>query len=559
MLEPPLEDPAIEFVDEELQELYSLSIAIPNMVREKAVVSTLETMEVFPGMNVEGPTVNMLVRINAMVQSLVQAYILEKGGDREENAETVVTLPNKIAQWSVTAAHRIGCYPTQTYETYILGNYRLVNPELGFKLENVEPLVNFSDSPGEAWFIKMHVVIEHLAAAALHHAYLLHHVLEDATELTLAMQEQLIVHFDGIAEGMKKVANFLLKMQLHLTGTEFFQKVRPFLKAWQGGVVYEGVEAYRNDVMFWRGASGAQSSILPTFDRALQIPVSQLETMQDMFRYMPPQHQRFLLVISSSQVNLLATIQASNNEHLFESYKQAVGSIVDFRSSHYGHLIVPFILDNLISEARDAMLSAISERLPTIYQNEEAREKLFQFGFELIKALFMLIKKAIVQHEQGQLLEADGNEALNNLLASLRENIPGIRQYDSAYTPVFSRELPEDFSSQLFEKQQQACSDLMDEYNLGLLLSASQIQIVMEEVYESYVATLHKSLGTGGSDFSYFLQRNIQHTRDMFKQRGQVDPSSAFGSCASFFSRLNCMRLSSSTEATIPVVRLTGT
>ena len=245
----PPDDPILHFEDERFQNLANLCARIPALLSEplnseRGIIRILEDMKLPELPSDTSPAV--LKRINAMAVSLVHAYILKKGGDRDENKEPV-TIPKKLSKWLCSISKATGRPPTQTYDTYVLQNYRLVVQSEGFELDNIEPLITYTNIPGEAWFIKMHVRAEFLAGAVLKHIEGIQDLYKKLPE-TIA-ENMLVSKFSQMHIALKKLANHLKEMNKGLSEKCFFDKVRPYLKPCEAGVIFKDVTEYKNGII----------------------------------------------------------------------------------------------------------------------------------------------------------------------------------------------------------------------------------------------------------------------------------------------------------------------
>ena len=104
------------------------------------------------------------------------------------------------------------------------------------------------------------------------------------------------------------------------------------------GVLYDGVEAYKNRPVQFRGETGAQSSIVPAIDAALGIQHERDEMrvyLIEMFDYMPPSDRNLIYELQKG-VNMRETILrlGSAGDHLRAAYNYAVEKLGQFRIRH---------------------------------------------------------------------------------------------------------------------------------------------------------------------------------------------------------------------------------
>ncbi len=120
--------------------------------------------------------------------------------------------------------------------------------------------------------------------------------------------------------------------------------MRPYIHGWKNhpalpqGVIYEGVEAYGGVPQFFRGETGAQSSIIPALDAVLGVthrddPLKAY--LLEMRNYMPERHRAFLTELERrpSLRDYLAG-QQPDRSTLRDLYNACVGWVERFRALH---------------------------------------------------------------------------------------------------------------------------------------------------------------------------------------------------------------------------------
>jgi indoleamine 2,3-dioxygenase len=521
----PAVDPILTSEQSGFQVLVKLAAKIPELLTRKRMVSTLNEMLQLPELADDCDNLPLLERIYSMVVSIVHAYIIEKGGNRDTNKKPVV-IPEKIAFWLNRAAKMLGRYPTQTYETYILQNYRLVNPEAGYSLENLVPLVTYTNSIGEAWFIAMHVVSEYLGGRVLMHYAMLQNLFDQPSD------SQNNILFDALKNmniEMRALNSHLNKMCNGISGFDFFFKLRPYLKSWEPGVVMQGVPEYRDRPIEWRGASGAQSSITPALDRILQLGISQLDTMRDMVHYMSPSHQALLSGLDNPVIDIRALTQASHNETLVSAYNDLVNSTVAFRQIHYSFIIDTYVLKNLVGIFSKSIIASLNRKMP-----QQSASWPLGFINDLLHQLFTVTKANIVHRTLGYLLERDHAGELDAILDSTQPVLKEMlsKSCDSLAVNGTSLNLEDVFSKLHCD----VLVSVVNEHKFDHLLTAEHVDVLsnlLDVLHKNHKILLSKTLGTGRTDFTYFLQNNIEQN----KAAALPLPGEAYSNIKSVFTR----------------------
>jgi indoleamine 2,3-dioxygenase len=130
----------------------------------------------------------------------------------------------------------------------------------------------------------------------------------------------------------------------------YYHRVRPFIHGWKNnpalpnGIVYTGVEEYREAPQYFRGETGAQSSIIPALDAALGITHAEdplTVYLAAMRHYMPPAHRAFLEALERQQDHqgrpwLAGYIHDHQSRHpeMWSAYCQCVQLLARFRATH---------------------------------------------------------------------------------------------------------------------------------------------------------------------------------------------------------------------------------
>lgn len=245
-------------------------------------------------------------------------------------------IPASVAIPLCYVAERLGRPPVLSYASYVLDNWRRIDPNGPVALGNIVPLQNFIGGIDEEWFILVHVDIEAKAAA----------VFKGIIHALAAMARDEINEVDCglqiIAGSIEQMFETLCRMPEHCDPSIYYHRVRPYLFGWKDnlalpdGVIYEGVEAYGGKPQKFLGETGAQGGIIPTLDTALGIvhksdPLrSYLAEMRD---YMPSKHRAFLEALEARE-SIRAFVIKQGNFSLTRSYNACVILLDAFRFKH---------------------------------------------------------------------------------------------------------------------------------------------------------------------------------------------------------------------------------
>jgi len=256
---------------------------------------------------------------------IAHAYIL--GGSEPKSL-----LPQVIAKPWVTLSEQLIRPPVLSYASYCLHNWYLINSDEEIDLNNVALINNFLAGIDEDWFVTIHVCIENAASEAIKACERISKCNRDTDESLI--QELL----KTISVSMSAVNDIFKRMPERCDPYVYYHRVRPFIFGskdnpdLKDGVVYE--DEYNNKPQFFRGETGAQSSIMPTLDGAMGIQHSEdslRHYLNEMREYMPLEHRNFIEEIEAKSI-VKELIRES--ETLIEAYNECLEEIRAFRALH---------------------------------------------------------------------------------------------------------------------------------------------------------------------------------------------------------------------------------
>lgn len=227
--------------------------------------------------------------------------------------------------------------PVLSYASYALHNWYRFDPNRPIELGNIALLQNFLGGVDEEWFVLVHIDIEAKIIPALN-------VLLSAQQAALVQNiEKLIENLKIIASALNAICQTLNRMPEKCDPYIYYNRVRPYIHGWKNnpalpnGLIYIGVDD--NKPQFFRGETGAQSTIIPAIDAVLGITHEQDELaiyLQEMREYMPMAHRHFLQTLEKN-TSVVRQCVLQNMEQfplLRKIYNACVESIVQFRLTH---------------------------------------------------------------------------------------------------------------------------------------------------------------------------------------------------------------------------------
>ena len=253
------------------------------------------------------------------------AYIW--GGIKPESS-----LPEVLAKPWVKVSKTLGRPPILSYASYCLDNWFKINEDEEISLDNVALITNFLGGVDEDWFVTIHVCIEDAASDAIGAAQALAEMTDKNSE------EEILDNLKTITKSLKKVNSIFSRMPEKCDPYIYYHRVRPFIFGTKDnpdlkqGLIYKG--EYNDEPQFFRGETGAQSSIMPFLDGALGIyhtKDSLRHYLNEMREYMPPEHRAMIDKVEDISQALRLINQS---KILVGEYNNCLEEIRAFRALH---------------------------------------------------------------------------------------------------------------------------------------------------------------------------------------------------------------------------------
>ena len=255
------------------------------------------------------------------------AHAFMWGGNKPEKI-----LPEVISKPWVKLSKYLGRPPILSYASYCLDNWYKVNQKEPISLDNVALINNFLGGVDEDWFVTIHVCIEDAAGDAIDAAYKLSRLNESNNV------DDFNTNLKKILMSLKNVNNIFSKMPEKCDPYIYYHRVRPYIFGTKDnpdlkkGLIYEN--QFNNKPQFYRGETGAQSSIIPFLDGALGIYHSNdnlRHYLNEMRDYMPPKHRK---MIEDVEKRSKAKDLISHSKKLMNVYNNCLEEIRKFRAMH---------------------------------------------------------------------------------------------------------------------------------------------------------------------------------------------------------------------------------
>jgi|GEM_PF-3388236 len=450
---------------------------LPMLVKEGRVVSCIqEEFNVNIDEILESGDKALIASAHSMIVAISHAYEVEAG--KSAQGEPVL-IPERLSTHLVALSNAVGVPPTHTYQAYILQNYYLIDPNKGFSLDNLSSRFTYTDTVGEKHFVKIHLMCEYYGGKILESLEVVSKIIQSGEASAFPYDVYMRNYLEVANDNVNRMTDTLKSMNSVLDPEEFFFQLRPLLKNYAHGVIFE--HDTESKAVDYRGASGAQSTIIPLVDKMMGYSISQEEVMKDMLNYMPKEHVKYLDHIKPV---IRDHVIHSGDSELIRLYNEITESTATFRSTHYFEIIVPYIVKNVAGH----FAGGISGKFPGIDKGTLSNQ--FIESFNLIKSYF--IKNANDFSNMKSILD--------NVNTELLDLIPTSDSCDTV-------------------------NQNNDSYELTHLLCEMFINTketdVLENILDNISGFATKTFGTAGMDFAHQLQSNILDTRT--NTIGEVD------------------------------------
>tara|TARA_Y100001935_G_scaffold247720_1_gene243999 strand:+ start:2331 stop:3518 length:1188 start_codon:yes stop_codon:yes gene_type:complete len=323
---PPLKQ--INTSCKKIKLVQSLASNLPKlMLTNKIRPSIDELSKDSLGINFKKLNERELRLLNVQLSFIGHAYVY--GG-----AKPLSTIPAVLAQPWVEISNLLGRPAVLSYASYCLDNWFKINEDEPVSLENVALIHNFLGGIDEDWFVTIHVCIENAAKNSINSAVQIANLFEK----NLANKEHVHVNLKKLKESFIEINHIFRKMPEKCDPYIYYHRVRPYIFGWKNnpdlpkGMVYEG--CFNNQPQFYRGETGAQSSIVPTMDALFNVSHERDELrdyLDEMRGYMPPAHRKLIEYVEKNS-KLKDIIKGSHE--LEELYNDSLVEISAFRAQH---------------------------------------------------------------------------------------------------------------------------------------------------------------------------------------------------------------------------------
>ena len=326
----PSKDPLKEYKtsSKSLERLADIADQLPKLLLTNNIqknINSLKTNDLSVDLLIKNKNIRELKLAMAQLSFISHAYIW---GAKTPSQ----VLPEVLAKPWTQVANILGRPPMLSYASYCLDNWYRLNKKENISLENVGLLTNFLGGVDEDWFVTIHVCIEDAAREAIAAADSISKLNDKSSVKDFSNQLKLII------SSLRKVNAIFSRMPEKCDPYIYYHRVRPFIFGTKDnpdlkkGLIYKN--QYNNKPQFFRGETGAQSSIMPFLDGALGIYHTEdhlRHYLNEMRDYMPPKHRKSIEIVEKRS-NAKSYILESKK--LTFEYNKCLEEIRIFRAQH---------------------------------------------------------------------------------------------------------------------------------------------------------------------------------------------------------------------------------
>lgn len=326
----PSKDPLNEYItsSKSLDRLADIADQLPKLLLTSKIQNNINSLKI------NDLSVDLLIKnknIRELKLAMVQLSFISHAYIWGAKTPSKV-LPEALAKPWTQVANILGRPPILSYASYCLDNWYRLNKKENISLENVGLLTNFLGGVDEDWFVTIHVCIEDAAREAIGAADSISKLNDKNSVKDFSDQLKLII------SSLRKVNAIFSRMPEKCDPYVYYHRVRPFIFGTKDnpdlkkGLIYKN--QYNNKPQFFRGETGAQSSIMPFLDGALGIYHTEdhlRHYLNEMRDYMPPKHRRSIEIVEKRS-NAKSYILESKK--LTSEYNKCLEEIRIFRAQH---------------------------------------------------------------------------------------------------------------------------------------------------------------------------------------------------------------------------------
>eukprot|EP01099_Mayorella_cantabrigiensis_P004440 TRINITY_DN3344_c0_g2_i1.p1 TRINITY_DN3344_c0_g2~~TRINITY_DN3344_c0_g2_i1.p1 ORF type:complete len:454 (-),score=81.41 TRINITY_DN3344_c0_g2_i1:218-1579(-) len=364
--------------------------ALPQLLREKTFQDQIDqTLPLLDAEQLQGR--EEYVRALTVLSFLSSAYVWMNYPIPKTKLPANISVPFK------KVCGYFDLPPILTYTGFTLFNWKIVDPNLPFSIDNITVPTTFTETESERWFSIIPLGVEKVAVNSIQQIILAQTKIEEITNchndvhgrihvyqnntlmedninfgssqlsprderqlLIEHMERELLVYLTRLDDSIQQITKIVNRMYEKCNPDTFYTVLRPFLSGWKGsphlplGLIYDGLS---EEPLQFHGSSAAQSSVFALLDAALGVnhhPEEKIQLggsqttqsisggahnfLEHMKLYMPRKHREFIARVQQSPFSIHHYVEDSAilKDELRASFNRCVESLSDFRKAHMG-------------------------------------------------------------------------------------------------------------------------------------------------------------------------------------------------------------------------------
>lgn len=238
------------------------------------------------------------------------------------DAKNYADLPLSIGEPFLQASEYLGIAPVVTNASLDLYNWHPKDHKLPIGLDNIEINHTMTGDISEQWFHKIAIAIEAVGGK----------LLPDMLTIHTADKLQKEVFLQKLYGTLVECTSLIKRMNEHCDPHFFFNNIRIYFSGSINDNLPNNVRI-GDRILKFKGASAAQSSLIPLYDILLGIEHSgdNGNFLTDMLDYMPRKHRDCI-----RQMGHKGPLCVDSDTHLIELFNKCIDQLGKFRMAHLG-------------------------------------------------------------------------------------------------------------------------------------------------------------------------------------------------------------------------------
>lgn len=345
----PLESLTAYLPDDSAQHLDHLSQTLPEMIEAGTVIEQVKTLPLIDVTQLHNSFA--IERAFQVYGYLATAHILE---DEKTSGQVI---PSNLAIPLCHLAYQVQRPPILSYAPFTLSNWRMIDPQAEFVVDNLELVHKFMHLKDASWFTLIHVDIEARAGQAVQAIPNIVEAIADDD------RDAVMTALDEIHSGLDAMMATLRRMPEHCHPKIYYHEVRKVMFGFED-VIYENAPYYGDKPQSFLGETGAQSSIVPALVRLMGVAheeSSMTRYLLMMRQYMPQPHRQFIESIDPT--HLRAYVQKMKDAPLRDAYNHTLHQLLTFRKTH-----IRYAASYIANQSSDALGTGGTEFMTWLQQ-----------------------------------------------------------------------------------------------------------------------------------------------------------------------------------------------